>query len=169
MSFYKKWKKDYDAQIRALEKGKAKGFEEAQEEDLQEVDAAKAMETARVEVKEREERKALTRGAKNESDLAAPKMNVKVCFDGTFECRVYGRLRIRSLMFCNSRVPNWVGLQERDTSFPLYSLKHTKIEKFWKKGLLKQGGTGRRLGISMVRGQRSHFPFILPSYVRLLS
>jgi len=35
------------------------------------------MEKARVEVKEREERKALTSGAKNENDLAAPKMNVK--------------------------------------------------------------------------------------------
>ncbi|KAF9454525.1 hypothetical protein P691DRAFT_655906 [Macrolepiota fuliginosa MF-IS2] len=60
--FRKKWQKDYDAYVRKLEKGAVKGFE-GYEEGASEVDALKEMEKAKVEVKEREERKALTKGA----------------------------------------------------------------------------------------------------------
>ncbi|TBU35932.1 mitotic checkpoint regulator, MAD2B-interacting-domain-containing protein [Dichomitus squalens] len=72
--FYDKWKKEYDAHVRALEKGKIKGFEGA-EEQAEEVNALKEMERAKKEIQEREERKALTTAA---ADVpAAPKMNIK--------------------------------------------------------------------------------------------
>ncbi|KAI9064488.1 hypothetical protein FKP32DRAFT_1716913 [Trametes sanguinea] len=71
--FYDKWKKEYEAHIRALEKGKIKGFEEA--EDAPEVNALKEMERAKKEIQEREERKALTTAASAVPD--APKMNIK--------------------------------------------------------------------------------------------
>ena len=61
--------------MRALEKGIEKGFEGA-EDNATEVNALKEMERARVEVQEREEKKALTAGAGDAS--AAPKMNIKV-------------------------------------------------------------------------------------------
>ena len=74
--FYDKWKKEYDAHVRALEKGTIKGFEGA-EEQAEEVNALKEMERAKIEIQEREERKALTTAA---ADVpAAPKMNIKVC------------------------------------------------------------------------------------------
>ncbi|KAI8998598.1 mitotic checkpoint regulator, MAD2B-interacting-domain-containing protein [Trametes punicea] len=71
--FYDKWKREYEAHIRALEKGKIKGFEEA--EDATEVNALKEMEKAKKEIQEREERKALTTAAS--AVPAAPKMNIK--------------------------------------------------------------------------------------------
>ncbi|CDO69524.1 hypothetical protein BN946_scf184785.g29 [Trametes cinnabarina] len=71
--FYDKWKKEYEAHIRALEKGKIKGFEEA--EDAPEFNAVKEMERAKKEIQEREERKALTTAAS--AVPAAPKMNIK--------------------------------------------------------------------------------------------
>ncbi|KAL4247285.1 Proline-rich protein PRCC [Abortiporus biennis] len=75
-TFYDKWKKDYDAHVRALEKGIEKGFEGVEKEGATEVNAAKEMERAKVEIKELEERKALTaNGAVGEP--AAPKMNIK--------------------------------------------------------------------------------------------
>ncbi|KAI0811252.1 mitotic checkpoint regulator, MAD2B-interacting-domain-containing protein [Irpex lacteus] len=55
------WKKEYDDHVRALEKGIEKGFEGA-EEGATEVNALKEMERAKVEVQEREEKKALTMG-----------------------------------------------------------------------------------------------------------
>ena len=73
--FYNKWKADYDRELRALEK-KAKGFEDADAADTQEVNALREMEKAKKEVQEREEKKALTQGAGGEP--AAPKMNIKV-------------------------------------------------------------------------------------------
>ena len=73
--FYNKWKADYDRELRALEK-KAKGFENADADDTQEVNALREMEKAKKEVQDREEKKALTQGAGGEP--AAPKMNVKV-------------------------------------------------------------------------------------------
>jgi proline-rich protein PRCC len=66
--FYDKWKKEYDAHVRALEKG-TKGFE---------VNAAAEMERAKVEIKEREERKALTTGDTG-GEPAKPRMNIQVC------------------------------------------------------------------------------------------
>ncbi|KAI0665218.1 mitotic checkpoint regulator, MAD2B-interacting-domain-containing protein [Cubamyces menziesii] len=71
--FYDKWKREYEAHIRALEKGKIKGFEDA--EDAAEVNALKEMEKAKKEIQELEERKALTTAA--DAVPAAPKMNIK--------------------------------------------------------------------------------------------
>ncbi|EIM90074.1 uncharacterized protein STEHIDRAFT_166335 [Stereum hirsutum FP-91666 SS1] len=74
--FYDKWKRDYDAQVRAMEKNPAKGFEGADGDDTTEVNAAKEMERARIEIKEREDAKNMTQGT-SEGQQAAPKMNVK--------------------------------------------------------------------------------------------
>jgi proline-rich protein PRCC len=76
-SFYNRWKKEYDAQVRALEKG-AKGFEAYDADAAREVNAEEERERARVEVKEREERKALTSGPQGAPE--APRMNVQVCW-----------------------------------------------------------------------------------------
>lgn len=73
--FYDKWKADYDRSIRAFEK-KEKGFEGADTDDTQEVDALREMEKAKKEIQEREEKKALTQGAGGQQE--APRMNVKV-------------------------------------------------------------------------------------------
>ncbi|KAK2466882.1 hypothetical protein APHAL10511_001140 [Amanita phalloides] len=62
-TFRKKWQDEYDAHVRALEKGTTKGFEGYDSASVQDVDTQKEMERARVELKEREERKALTKGA----------------------------------------------------------------------------------------------------------
>lgn len=75
--FYDKWKREYDAHVRALEKGKVKGFEDLDAEGLQEVNAFQEMEKAKKEVQELEERKALTNGT--DAAPEAPKMNIKVC------------------------------------------------------------------------------------------
>ncbi|KAH9050644.1 mitotic checkpoint regulator, MAD2B-interacting-domain-containing protein [Lactarius hengduanensis] len=72
--FYDKWKADYDREIRAIEK-KEKGFEGADTGETQEVDALREMEKAKKEIQEREEKKALTKGAGGEPE--APRMNVK--------------------------------------------------------------------------------------------
>ncbi|CAL1704566.1 unnamed protein product [Somion occarium] len=74
-SFYDKWKREYDAHVRALEKGIEKGFEAVEREGAREVNAAKEMERAKIEIQEREERKALTTAAGEAA--AAPKMNIK--------------------------------------------------------------------------------------------
>ncbi|KAF7304910.1 hypothetical protein MKEN_01205300 [Mycena kentingensis (nom. inval.)] len=60
--FTKKWQAEYDAHVRALEKGTAKGFEEVDRAEVTEVDAAKEMERAKREVQELEARKAITAG-----------------------------------------------------------------------------------------------------------
>ncbi|KAK7693447.1 hypothetical protein QCA50_003015 [Cerrena zonata] len=73
--FYDRWKREYDSHVRALEKGIEKGFEAVEREGAQEVNAAEEMERAKVEIQEREERKALTAGG--DAAPAAPKMNIK--------------------------------------------------------------------------------------------
>ena len=78
--FAAKWRKDYDAQVRALEKGAAKGFEGFDSTRVEEVDAMKEMEKAKVELRIREERKAITQGAGAGS--AKPKMNITVSLPG---------------------------------------------------------------------------------------
>ncbi|TRM56217.1 mitotic checkpoint regulator, MAD2B-interacting-domain-containing protein [Schizophyllum amplum] len=72
--FYKKWQADYNAHVRALEKGQVRGFEDMDEAQMGEVDAAKEMERAKVEVKAREERKALSLGAASYTEQ--PKMKI---------------------------------------------------------------------------------------------
>ncbi|KIY70936.1 hypothetical protein CYLTODRAFT_435502 [Cylindrobasidium torrendii FP15055 ss-10] len=71
--FAAKWQKEYNAHIRALEKGKEKGFERMQDEDMAEVDAASEMERAKREVHDLEERRALTMGGEGN---AAPKVKL---------------------------------------------------------------------------------------------
>ncbi|KAJ7582662.1 mitotic checkpoint regulator, MAD2B-interacting-domain-containing protein [Mycena floridula] len=61
--FSKKWQFEYNAHVRALEKGTAKGFEDLDKSVVAEVDAQKEMERAKQEIKLREERKAVTHGA----------------------------------------------------------------------------------------------------------
>ncbi|ESK97025.1 hypothetical protein Moror_6603 [Moniliophthora roreri MCA 2997] len=72
--FRKKWENEYNAHVRALEKGTAKGFEAYDRGDVEEVDAAKEMEKAKEEIKEREERKAITKTAQGAPEK--PKMNI---------------------------------------------------------------------------------------------
>ena len=76
--FAKKWQEEYNAQVRALEKGAVKGFEGLDHSAVGEVDAMKEMERAKKEIQEREERKAITMGAGGAP--AAPRMNITVCF-----------------------------------------------------------------------------------------
>ncbi|KAK7446378.1 hypothetical protein VKT23_004230 [Stygiomarasmius scandens] len=73
-SFRKKWEKQYNDYVRALEKGTIKGFEGADGPDVESVDAAREMEKAKKEVKEREERKAISRVAQGAPDQPKMKM-----------------------------------------------------------------------------------------------
>lgn len=61
--------------MRALET-KVKGFEKADADDTQEINALHEMEKAKKEIQDREEKKTLTQGAGGEPE--APRMNVKV-------------------------------------------------------------------------------------------
>ncbi|KAG1753427.1 mitotic checkpoint regulator, MAD2B-interacting-domain-containing protein [Suillus lakei] len=70
-TFVKKWQKEYDAQVRALEKGEV----EREAEEAAEVNMQTEMEKARKEIKEREDRKALT-GVKT-GEPEQPRMNVQ--------------------------------------------------------------------------------------------
>ena len=75
-SYAKKWKAEYDKHIRALEKAQY----EPDADDAESVDMAAEMERARREVKEREDRKALTTGGAGKGENgepAMPRMNVK--------------------------------------------------------------------------------------------
>ena len=72
----KKWEKEYNAHVRALEKGTIKGFEDLQNADVEEIDALKEMEKAKKEIRDREEKKAVTQGA--DGGPVAPKMNINV-------------------------------------------------------------------------------------------
>ncbi|KAF7338274.1 hypothetical protein MVEN_02052800 [Mycena venus] len=72
--FAKKWQAEYNAHVRALEKGQVKGFEGLDNAAVEEVDAMKEMEKAKLEMQERESRKAVTRGA--DGAPAAP--NIKL-------------------------------------------------------------------------------------------
>ena len=74
--FMKKWEHDYNSQLRALEKGAIKGFEGLEDAPVEEVDALKEMEKAKKEIQEREEKKAVTRGAGG--GPVAPGMNINV-------------------------------------------------------------------------------------------
>ncbi|KAG1782571.1 mitotic checkpoint regulator, MAD2B-interacting-domain-containing protein [Suillus placidus] len=70
-TFVKKWQKEYDAQVRALEKGEV----EREAEEAAEVNMQTEMEKARKEIKEREDRKALT-GIKT-GEPEQPRMNIQ--------------------------------------------------------------------------------------------
>jgi proline-rich protein PRCC len=90
--------------VRALEKGTAKGFEGLATAEVEEVDARKEMERAKVELKEREERKAVTKGA--DGGPVAPKMTLNVSF------KQLGIVRVLNPYF------GWIGEQaERHRTF----------------------------------------------------
>ncbi|KDR81647.1 hypothetical protein GALMADRAFT_58556 [Galerina marginata CBS 339.88] len=72
--FMKKWEKEYNAHVRALEKGTIKGFEGLKDAAVEEIDALKEMEKAKKDIQEREARKAITQGAGG--GPVAPKMNI---------------------------------------------------------------------------------------------
>ncbi|KAJ3801313.1 mitotic checkpoint regulator, MAD2B-interacting-domain-containing protein [Lentinula aff. detonsa] len=72
--FRKRWEKAYNDHVRTLEKGAAKGFEGYDRQEMVDVDAAKEMERAKIEIKEREERKAVSKDPGGEP--AKPKMNI---------------------------------------------------------------------------------------------
>lgn len=76
--FTQKWQAEYNAHVRALEKGRVKGFEGLDTAAVEEVDAMKEMEKAKLEIQERESRKAVTRGA--DGAPAAP--NIKLTVSG---------------------------------------------------------------------------------------
>lgn len=58
--FYKQWQKEYDDHVRKLEKGAIRGFEAMDDSSTAEINAEEERERAKIEVQEREERKALT-------------------------------------------------------------------------------------------------------------
>ncbi|EMD38364.1 hypothetical protein CERSUDRAFT_72887 [Gelatoporia subvermispora B] len=89
-TFYDKWKREYDAHVRALEKGAAKGFEDVETQGAHEVNAQAEMERAKIEIQEREERKALTKGGADAP--VAPKMNIKVEFSAFATCTFHLRV-----------------------------------------------------------------------------
>ncbi|KAF8654076.1 hypothetical protein AX16_003609 [Volvariella volvacea WC 439] len=72
--FMKKWQDEYNAHVRALEKGQVKGFEGWDRGPVEKVDAAEKMERAKRDIKEREERKALTQSSG--SAPAKPRMTM---------------------------------------------------------------------------------------------
>ncbi|KAL1672638.1 mitotic checkpoint regulator, MAD2B-interacting-domain-containing protein, partial [Schizophyllum commune] len=117
--FYKKWQAEYDAHVRALEKGQVRGFEDMDESQMGEVDAAAEMERAKVEVKLREERKALSRGAAAFTEQ--PKMKITV--SGLRSCRAL-RGRGISLRRCFTR--------------------RTTTARLWKKRSRKDDAIGRK-------------------------
>lgn len=92
--------------MRSLERGE-RGFEDYDEDAAGEVDAAAEMERAKVQVKELEERKALTKGDQDELDK--PRMNIQACCYERFLCRLVAD---RS----NFRALNWAGERAQDTS-----------------------------------------------------
>jgi len=75
-TFVKKWESEYNAHVRALEKGMVKGFEGMESATVEEVDAMKEMEKAKLEMRDREEKKAVTKGA--DGGPVAPRMNINV-------------------------------------------------------------------------------------------
>lgn len=143
--FYDKWKREYDAHVRALEKGIEKGFEGVEREGAQEVNAAEEMERAKVEIQELEERKALT--AATGVAPAQPKMNVKVRVHSVGSS--YGVPHV----FCREQA--LVDEHEQGTNFHPCLLRRTRTARHWKRELLKVGGIARKLVISTVRWPHS--------------
>lgn len=152
--FQKKWQAEYDAQVRALEKGAVKGFEDYDAAKAQEIDPVEEMERAKREVQEREERKALTKGAG--AGPAEPKMKISV---GLLPSVPLGKT---DFVTRRLRCP---ALQGRGTSSQHYSRRHMRTEKLLKRRLRWVKGTGRKPETSMVRTHLSYA--IRPHYLRL--
>lgn len=64
--------------MRALEKGVVRGFEGLETASIEEVNALEEMEKAKREIKEREERKAVTKNSDGEVEQPKLKINVSV-------------------------------------------------------------------------------------------
>ncbi|KAF5377053.1 hypothetical protein D9757_007748 [Collybiopsis confluens] len=103
--FRKQWEKEYNDHIRALEKGALKGFEGYDGDETADVDAAKEMERAKMEIKEREERKAVS---KTQGQPAKPKMNITAA-------KLSGRARSRHQLatLLNEAYENRDALEEK--------------------------------------------------------
>ncbi|KAJ3813177.1 mitotic checkpoint regulator, MAD2B-interacting-domain-containing protein [Lentinula lateritia] len=104
--FRKRWEKSYNDHVRALEKGAVKGFEGYDRHEMADVDAAKEMERAKIEIKEREERKAISKNSAGE--LAKPKMNITAA-------KLSGRARSRHQLatLLNEAYENRDALEEK--------------------------------------------------------
>ncbi|KAJ3913723.1 mitotic checkpoint regulator, MAD2B-interacting-domain-containing protein [Lentinula edodes] len=104
--FRKRWEKSYNDHVRALEKGAVKGFEGYDRHEMADVDAAKEMERAKIEIKEREERKAVSKNPGGE--LAKPKMNITAA-------KLSGRARSRHQLatLLNEAYENRDALEEK--------------------------------------------------------
>ena len=140
--FYDKWKKEYDAHVRALEKGTIKGFEGAAEE-AEEVNALREMEKAKQDIQEREERKALTTASGEVPE--APKMNIKVRW----------LAQNLPLVLTSSRVLHLEGEHDQGINFRLCSPRHTRIGRRWRRRLPKAGETARKLATNTVSSSLS--------------
>ncbi|KAJ3829036.1 mitotic checkpoint regulator, MAD2B-interacting-domain-containing protein [Lentinula raphanica] len=104
--FRKQWEKAYNDHVRALEKGAVKGFEGYDRQEVADVDAAKEMEKAKIEIKEREERKAVSKNMDGEP--AKPKMNITAA-------KLSGRARSRHQLatLLNEAYENREALEEK--------------------------------------------------------
>lgn len=131
-----------------MEKGIEKGFEGA-EEGATEVNALKEMERAKVEVQEREEKKALTMGAGDAP--AAPNMKIKVC---GMVLDAWDVILINMFVY---RERHLVAGRKPGISFRLSSQMHTRIGRLWRSRLRWHVAIGRKLAISMVSGIRPCF------------
>ena len=121
--FVKQWQRDYNAQVRALEKGATRGFEAADESTMSLVDAQAEMEKNKREVKEIEEKKSLTKGAG--ADNAAPKMTI------TVSSLVFSLLQsLKSVLRHQSRV----ALRGHVTSYRRCSMRLIQTGRRWRKG-----------------------------------
>lgn len=145
--FYKKWKKEYDNHVRALEKGIEKGFEGMETDGATEVNALSEMEKAKVEIQEREERKALTMAG--DEVPVAPKMNIKVCRWRWLSACAFLSTHVWGLLV---RAQRWVDEPRRGISCPRSSRRRIRTGRPWKSKLRKHGGIAKRLATSMVRG-----------------
>lgn len=126
--------------MRALEK-KEKGFEGADADDTQEVNALREMEKAKREVQEREEKKSLTQGASG--DAAEPKMNIKVRSP---------HLNLPRLVYSvDCRVLRLARVLENVASSPVCLLKPTRTGRHWRRKLQKDAEIGRKQVINTVR------------------
>ncbi|KAJ4487913.1 mitotic checkpoint regulator, MAD2B-interacting-domain-containing protein [Lentinula aciculospora] len=104
--FRKRWEKAYNDHVRALEKGAVKGFEGYDRHEMADIDAAKEMERAKIEIKEREERKAVSKNSGDEP--AKPKMNITAA-------KLSGRARSRHQLatLLNEAYENRDALEEK--------------------------------------------------------
>ncbi len=111
------------------------------------------MERAKVEVQEREEKKALTMGAGDAP--AAPNMKIKVCGMLVDDWDL-GLMN----MFVHRERPLAAG-QKPGISFRLSLQMHTRTGRLWRSRLRWHVAIGRKLATSMVSGTYSSFLYFV--------